>query len=137
MVKNKKIIKYNLLIFIPARSGSKRFKNKNLQKIGKDSLISKSISFSKKINVNKYIYLSTDSKKYAEEGLKYGAQVPFLRSKKNSGDKSNINQAINEFLKRTKNKFEFKYILIIMPTQPFRSLNTFKKVFGAIKKKKY
>ena len=134
MKKNKKIMSYKLLIFIPARSGSKRFKNKNLQKVGKHSLISKSITFSKKINVKKYIYLSTDSKKYAKEGLKYGAQVPFLRSKKNSSDKSSINQAITEFLNRTKDKFKFKYILIILPTQPFRTLRTFKKVFSIIKK---
>lgn len=133
--KKKKIIRYQLLIFIPARSGSKRFKNKNLQKVGKHSLISKSITFSKKINAKKYIYLSTDSKKYAKEGLKYGAYVPFLRSKKNSSDKSSINQAIIEFLIRTKDKFKFEYILIILPTQPFRTLRTFKKVFSAIKKK--
>ena len=46
--KNKK--KLLIFNFIPARSKSKRFKNKNLQKINGVSLIEKTINFSKKIN---------------------------------------------------------------------------------------
>ena len=37
-----------VLGFIPARSGSKGIKNKNLQKIGKDTLVAKTIKISKK-----------------------------------------------------------------------------------------
>ncbi len=42
------IRKYKYLTFIPARSGSKSIKNKNIQKIGKKSLIEISINFAKK-----------------------------------------------------------------------------------------
>ena len=45
--------KYELLIIIPARSGSKQIKNKNLAYINKHPLISYSIAAAKKINVKK------------------------------------------------------------------------------------
>ena len=107
-IKNKK--SFEILIFIPARSKSKRFKNKNLKKINGVSLIEKTINFSKKIKQKKYIYLSTDSQKYANIAAKKGAHVPFLRSSKNSLDQSDINDAINEFLKKTSHYLKFKYL---------------------------
>ena len=45
---------FEILIFIPARSKSKRFKNKNLKKINGGLLIEKKINFSKKIKQKKY-----------------------------------------------------------------------------------
>lgn len=131
----KVLTNYEFLVFIPARSRSKRLKNKNLKMVMGNSLIANAINFSKKIKGKKYIYLSTDSKIYANIGLKNGAQVPFLRSTKNSADRSSINNAINEFLLKTKEIFNFKYLLLILPTQPFRKMSTFKKVYKAIKKK--
>ncbi len=132
----KSVLNYELLIFIPARSKSKRLKNKNIKTVMGKSLISQAITFSKKIKVKKYIYLSTDSKLYANIGIKSGARVPFLRSDKNSRDKSSINDAIHEFLKKTKKSFKFKYLLLILPTQPFRKISTFLKVYRKIKQSK-
>ena len=67
---------------IPARSGSKRVKNKNLKKIQNLSLVARAIINCKKsININR-TFLSTDSTKIKNEGLKYGAEVPFLEVKK-------------------------------------------------------
>ena len=127
---------FEILIFIPARSKSKRFKNKNLKKINGVSLIEKTINFSKKIKQKKYIYLSTDSQKYANIAAKKGAHVPFLRSSKNSLDQSDINDAINEFLKKTSHYLKFKYLLLLLPTQPLRKLSTFRKIYNAIRRKK-
>ena len=74
---------------VPARSGSKRFKNKNLKKINKLSLVARAILHSKKSKRINRVFLSTDSIRIKKEGLKYGAEVPFLRTKKNSQDYSN------------------------------------------------
>ena len=41
-------LNYNYLTFIPARSGSKELKNKNLQKINNKSLLEYSVNFIKK-----------------------------------------------------------------------------------------
>lgn len=127
------IFNYELLIFIPARSKSKRLKNKNIKTVMGKSLISNAINFSKKIKLKKYIYLSTDSKLYANSGIKSGAKVPFLRSVKNSKDQSSVNEAIYEFLKKTKKILQFKYLLLLLPTQPFRKISTFNKVYKKIK----
>ena len=53
---------------ICARGGSKGIKNKNLRKIKGKSLVERSIIFAKKFN-NK-IFLSTDSQKISNVGLK-------------------------------------------------------------------
>ena len=73
---------------IPARSGSKGIKNKNLKKIKKLSLVARAIKISKKSKLIQRTFLSTDSDKIKREGLKYKAEVPFLRSKKNSRDRN-------------------------------------------------
>ena len=107
---------------VPARSGSKRLKNKNLKKINNLSLVARAIINCKKSIKIDRVFLSTDSKKIKNEGLRYGAEIPFLRSKKNSHDNSNDFEVINEFLEKI-NKIEKKipqYIIFVRPTTPIR-----------------
>ena len=121
---------YNYLTFIPARSGSIGIKNKNIQKIGKKNLIEITINFIKKSKLKKnFIYLSTDSKKYQKLAKKLNVNCNYLRSKKISKSNSKIEDAVIEFvtqIKKIKKNIKFKYIIILLPTQPFRSLKTFK-----------
>ena len=49
------------LIFIPARSGSKRIKNKNIRKINGKPLIYWTIKYAKKYAKNEDIFVSSDS----------------------------------------------------------------------------
>ena len=74
------------ICIIPARSGSKRIKNKNIIKINGIPLIGLTIKIAKKSKLFKRIVVSTDSIKVAEIARKYGAEVPFLRSAKLSDD---------------------------------------------------
>lgn len=79
-------MKSEVIAIIPARSGSKGIKNKNLADLGGFPLISYSIiaaRLSKRID---RILISTDSEQYAEIGRKFGAEVPFLRPPELSGD---------------------------------------------------
>ncbi len=110
---------------IPARSGSKSIKDKNLKKIKGLSLIARAIKVSKKSKQINRTFLSTDSKKYKKEGLKFKAEVPFLRSKKNSKDNSTDYDVIFEFLKALIKKGNIipKYIIYLRPTTPIRSSN--------------
>ena len=111
---------------VPARSGSKRLKNKNLKKIKNLSLVARAIINCKKsINIDR-VFLSTNSIKIKNEGLKFKAEVPFLRSKKNSRDSSNDFDVIKEFLKRIM-KIEKKipkFIIYVRPTSPIRDTFT-------------
>ena len=97
--------KKNLLIIIPARSGSKGLKNKNILKLNSKPLISYSISIAKKIKEkSKVIFCSTDSKKIKNIIERYKIDVPFLRPKKISKDLSTditfVNHTLKEFSKK-------------------------------------
>ena len=113
----------NLIVsIIPARSGSKGVKNKNILEIGGYPLIAYSIAASNlSKNISKTI-VTTDSKKIADISKKFGADVPFLRPKKISGDKSTdieyINHAINWY--KLNNKKIPTHWVLLRPTTPFR-----------------
>ena len=80
----------NILCLIPARSGSKGIKNKNILKVNGFPMLVWSIKQAQESKYSKYmkIVLSTDSEEYRKIGLKYGAEVPFLRPNEISGDLS-------------------------------------------------
>ncbi len=114
---------FKVLSVITARSGSKSIKNKNIKKFCGHPLLAHSIVQS--LN-SKYIdrtILSTDSPKYAKIGTKYGADIPFLRSKKNSGDKSNDIDVFKEILNKLEKKDLPDIIVHLRPTTPLRKKN--------------
>lgn len=128
---------YKLLALIPARSGSKRIKNKNILKLGGKPLMAHSIISAKKSKLFDKIILSTDSKKYAAIGKKFGAEVPFLRPSKYSTsfspDYEWINYTIN---KLEKINLKFTHYFILRPTNPFRSEKTIIKAWKKFKTSK-
>jgi len=128
-------MKYKYLFFIPAREGSKGFKNKNIKKLSKKSLLEIAIDHAKSFNLkSSYIYVSTDSLKYKKICEKKDCKIPFLRSKKNSRDTSNIIDAILEFIKKSNDKFE--NIILLQPTSPLRKISIFKTKIKLLDKKK-
>ena len=115
---------------IPARSGSKAIKNKNIIIFNKKILIAHSILTAKKCRINKII-LSTDSIKYREIGKKFGAEVPFLRPKKYSRDTSSDAEYIKHcYFWYLKNNIKIDIFIILRPTTPIRN---FKIVNNALK----
>ena len=108
---------------IPARGGSKKVKKKNLQKILNYSLVAYAVKASKKSKFISRTFVSTDSKKIKQEGLKFGAEVPFLRSKKNSGDLSTNYDVVLEFLNKIlqidKQYHHFYQIIVLHFFYPF------------------
>ena len=74
------------ICIIPARSGSKRIKNKNIKLFAGKPIISYAIQLAKSCGLFKRIVVSTDSYKISKIAKKYGAEVPFLRSKKLAND---------------------------------------------------
>ena len=117
MYKKKKI-----LVIIPARSGSKGIKNKNIRLVKKKPLLYYSIRYSKKCKLVDKVIVSKDSIKYANIAKKYKAEVPFLRSKKLSGDKVQDYPVIQNCLKMSEKYYKdiFDYIILLRPTSPFR-----------------
>ena len=137
MVKNSN--NYQFLTFIPARSGSVGIKNKNIKKVGKLTLVEHCLTFLKKVNLkNNFTYVSTDSSEYLDSLKNFKIDSKLLRSKKNSQSNSKLEDSVFEFLNHPliKNKkLRFKYLILLLPTQPFRSQYLFKKAINFLKKK--
>ena len=111
-----------IVAIIPARSGSKGLLNKNIRKINNKPLIHYVINDAKKSNLIDKIVVSTDSTKIKNISEKLGAEVPFLRSKKLSGDKIPSNPVIKDALIKLEKIYNKKIDIIVylQATEIFR-----------------
>lgn len=113
-----------ILCIIPARSGSKGIKNKNIKMLNGKPLLCWSILQAKKCKFNMKIVVSTDSEKYKNIAEEYGAEVPFLRPKDISGDLSTdyefLKHCVDWFKKNE--KYSPDFIIQLRPTQPNRKI---------------
>jgi CMP-N-acetylneuraminic acid synthetase len=121
---------------IPARKNSKRIKNKNLLNFGGKPLIAHSITEALKSKIFSRVVVTTDSKQIAKIAIKYGAEVPFIRSKKLSNDTAGIKAVTCDCIKRLKSQ-NVKYHFIIYATNPLLKMIYLKKAFIKLKKLNY
>ena len=121
---------------IPARKNSKRIKNKNLLNFGGKPLIAHSITEALKSKIFSRVVVTTDSKQIAKVAIKYGAEVPFIRSKKLSNDTAGIKAVTCDCIKRLKSQ-NVKYHFIIYATNPLLKTIYLKKAFIKLKKLNY
>lgn len=105
---------------IPARSGSKSIKDKNLKKIGGRSLIEHSIRSAKQINQVEKIIFSSDSKKYLKIANKIGVDILHHRSIKASKDNSTDLDFFKDFIKNYSIKDLPDFFIHLRPTTPIR-----------------
>ena len=89
---------------IPARSDSKRIKNKNILKLNNKNLIEISVEQALKTKEIDKVFVSTDSKKYQKISIAAGALAPYLRKKKISKDFSTDLECFKDFLYQLKKK---------------------------------
>lgn len=68
-----------VLAIIPARSGSKSVKNKNIRLIDGKPMLAYSIEHALQAKCIDRVIVSTDSEEYAAIAKEYGAEVPFIR----------------------------------------------------------
>ena len=80
--------KPKILAVTLARGGSKGIPRKNIKKLAGKPLIAYTIEEALKVSEIKKIIVSTDCNEIANIAINYGAEVPFLRPPKYSGDKS-------------------------------------------------
>lgn len=117
------------LAVIPARSGSKGLKDKNIKELNGKSLLAYSIEAARQSELFDVVHVSTDSKIYAEIAKKYGADVPFLRSEEFASDTASTWEAMKFVLQQYEKQGEiFDTITVLQPTSPLR---TDKDILGA------
>lgn len=140
MRKSRKII-----CFIPARSGSKRLKNKNIKILNNKPLIYWTVKSAILSNVFEKIIFSTDSLKYYSILIKYlkNENLPInkivldLRNKNNSSSKKKIFDYIKYDLSKSVHLYNKDLLVQLLPTAPLRSLKTIKNAIKlALQKKK-
>lgn len=121
--------KQNIIAIIPARGGSKGIRLKNIQNVNGLPLIAYTINAAKESKCFSQIVCATDSKEIAEIALHYGAEVPYLRGKQNSHDKSKTESVIFEFIDYLSKKGEkFDVLVTLQPTSPLRTGLTIRKM---------
>lgn len=120
---------------IPARSGSKRIKNKNIKSFFGKPIIYYPIKEAKNSNLFDNIYVSTNSKIIKKIVEKFQVKVPFLRNKKISDDNTGTEKVVREFLKKIDYK-NIDNIFCIYPASPLLKNYDLQKAFKIFKKKK-
>jgi pseudaminic acid cytidylyltransferase len=126
------------IAIIPARSGSKRIKNKNIKIFYNKPIIYYSIKAAKKSKLFSKIIVSTDSKKIGLIAKKFGAEFSFIRPKYLSGDKVGIRKVILHGIRWVeKNYKKPSFICCIYPTAALLTSTDLKKSFKIIKTGKW
>lgn len=120
----------NNIAIIPARSGSKSLPDKNIRELNGKPLLAYSILAAKESGMFSEIFVSTDSQKYADISIAYGADASFLRSEENSSDLAGSWDVVREVIEVfQKKKKSFDNIMLLQPTSPLRTemdiLNSF------------
>lgn len=124
------------IAIIPARSGSKRIKNKNIKIFINKPIISYVIKTCIKSKVFSRIFVTTDSQKIARIAKKYGAEILLREKKKLSNDFTPVTQVIKYEINRIKKvKNDNNYYCCILPTSPLLRPIDLRKSFKIFKKK--
>ena len=113
----------NLLILIPARSGSKSIPNKNTTLLSGEPLLAWTAKVAISSHLSKNVVLSTDSNEIAQLGKELGLSVPFIRPKDLAQDRTLQLDVIKHAVAVLSENFNTKFdsIMLLQPTSPFRS----------------
>ena len=109
------------LAIVPARGGSRRIPDKNIKPFLGRPIIERVIRAARESGLFDLVMVSTDSDRIAEVAVAAGAEVPFLRSEKNSDDRASITDALVEALTRLGGGGECPYGVgcCLLPTAVF------------------
>ncbi|MFL2664185.1 MAG: cytidylyltransferase domain-containing protein [Crocinitomicaceae bacterium] len=117
-----KINKKDILVVIPARSGSKGIPGKNIKKLHGKPLINYTIEAAKEIFENSQVIVSTDDKEIAEIAASHGANIPFLRPKELAQDDSSTRDVILHLVDYFERQKSMPSVIVLLQvTSPIRN----------------
>lgn len=127
--------KMKTIAIIPARGGSKRIPEKNIQQLGGLPLLAHSIQYALKNNkIIDEIYVSTDNEAIKAIALQYDAKV-IDRPESLSGDFEPTVSALKHVLETIENDVE--NVILLQPTNPLRPENLVEDAFKIYKEVDY
>lgn len=112
----------HVVAIIPARSGSKSVRDKNIRIMNGKPMLAYSIEHALQTPGIDRVIVSTDSERYGEIAREYGAETPFLRPEEISRDTSldiEVFQHAVQWLKENEN-YEVDICVHLRPTHPVR-----------------
>ncbi len=119
-----------VLAIIPARSGSKSVKDKNIRLIDGKPMIAYSIEHALQAECIDRIIVSTDSEEYARIAREYGAETPFLRPAEYATDTALDIEVFEHALNYLKEEegYEPELVVQLRPTYPIRRIEDIEKM---------
>lgn len=118
------------IALIPARSGSRRVKHKNIRILGDKPLLAYTIDVVRLSGMFDHIFLITDHEKYQQIGYQFGSDEFPLRPKESATSEAPdikwVEWADRIILERGLN---VKHYSILRPTSPFRTTDTLHRAF--------
>lgn len=125
------------LCIIPARGGSKRIPRKNVKKFLGKPILFYSIDTALRSNLFSKVIVSTDEKEIADLAEKYGAEVPFFRSAKNSNDYASLADVVAEVINEYQLlRIEWNSLCCLLPTSPLVEKNDLVDAYSLFEMKK-
>jgi N-acylneuraminate cytidylyltransferase len=125
------------IAIIPARSGSRRIKNKNIKFFFGHPMISYAIKNAIKSNLFDKIIVSTNDNRIKKISNRFGASTPFVRPKKLATNKTSILKVMCHAVKKEAIKDNsFFAVCCIFPTSPLIKPKDLKKSFKLFKTRK-
>ena len=132
MLKDLKSFKDSIIAIIPARGGSRRIKNKNLKRIGKNTLIRNTIITCIKSGIFDQIIVTTDSIDIINESkdLALVHKRSQINSRSISSSESAVEEVINDFPDLFNNQV---LIYLVQCTSPFLNAGNLSESYKLIK----
>lgn len=124
------------IAIIPARSGSKGIKDKNIRLLNGKPLMAYTIEAALQSKMFDCVYVSTDSEQYAKIARDSGADVPFLRESSLATDNAStwdtLRSVIENYNQIEKN---FDIVTLLQPTSPLRNAEDICRAFQIFSEK--
>ncbi|MHC0447315.1 acylneuraminate cytidylyltransferase family protein [Flavobacterium sp. 3-218] len=121
------------IAIIPARGGSKRIPEKNIQTLGDLPLIAHSIIYAKENKaIIDEVYVSTDNNEIKQIAVQYGAKV-IDRPESISGDLEQTVSALKNVLENIDSD-QIENVVLLQPTNPLRPKNLLQETFEDFRK---
>ena len=111
------------IAIIPARSGSKGLKDKNIKELCGQPMMNYSIEAAIETGCFERVIVSTDSEKYGKIAKNAGAEVVY-RGEESSKDTASTYMVLDELFKKI--EIDFDYFVLLQPTSPLRDSNHIK-----------
>jgi N-acylneuraminate cytidylyltransferase len=121
----------DIIAIITARGGSKRIPRKNIKSFLGQPMIKYAIDAALESKIFDTVMVSTDDEEIAQIAKKYGADVPFMRSKETANDFATTIDVLREVIYQYKKmNVEFNTLCCIYPCVPLLKGNTLVKAYS-------